>query len=134
MPVSSALLRNALPAGSCFTRVLTMCLALQVCAYIGLCDASAALQQDGPASRKLLHQKADGALMQRLAAALPAKHRQRMDAVAERKQLGESVQCQFCEMAVTYVKVSPEHVAVTHRQSSIAMAQRKQLDIHKAEL
>ena len=72
--------------------------------------------------------------MQRLAASLPAKHRQRMDAVAERKQLGESVQCQYCEMAVTYVKVSPEHVAATHRQSSIAMAQRKQLDIHQAEL
>eukprot|EP00891_Asterochloris_glomerata_P005499 jgi/Astpho2/5499/Aster-07834 len=78
----------------------------QVCAYIGLCDASATLQQGDPASRKLLHQRPDNALMQRLAAALPAKHRQRMDAVAERKQLGESVQCQFCEMAVTYVKVA----------------------------
>ena len=102
------LTRDALPAGSCFTRVLITCFVLQVCTYIGLCDASASLQQDGPASRKLLHQKPDGALMQRLAAALPAKHRQRMDAVAERKQLGDSVQCQFCEMAVTYVKVSLE--------------------------
>ncbi len=92
-------------------RFLVICLVLQVCAYIGLCDASATLQQGDPASRKLLHQRPDNALMQRLVAALPAKHRQRMDAVAERKQLGESVQCQFCEMAVTYVKVSPERVA-----------------------
>ena len=106
---------------------------LQVCTYIGLCDASATLQQGGPASRRLLHQKPDGALMQRLAAALPAKHRQRMDAIAERKQLGESVQCQFCEMAVTYVKVSTERLAAKHRHSVIALAQCKHLDIHRGE-
>ena len=73
---------------------------LQVCATIGLCDA----QQMSDPARKLLAQtlvqaqqsQQDQIPREVLKQMIPAEHADRV---------GESTQCQICEMAVNYVKV-----------------------------
>ena len=84
-------------------------LRMQVCATIGLCDA----QQIPSPARKLLAQtlvlaqqaQQDQIPAEVLRQMIPAEQRtaQHVD------KLGESTQCQICEMAVNYVKVPMLH-------------------------
>ena len=78
---------------------------LQVCATIGLCDS----HQIPTPARKLLAQtlmqaqqtQQDQIPSEMLRQLIPAEQR----TVQHAEQVGESSQCQICEMAVNYVKV-----------------------------
>ena len=91
---------------------------LQVCATIGLCDA----QQIPTPARKLLAQtlmqaqqtQQDDLPPELLRQIIPAEQR-----TAEK--VGDSTQCQICEMAVNYVKVSKVISCVWHTYKAVTI-------------
>lgn len=100
---------SAIPVQIFFTygvmhrKVADMHYCIQVCATIGLCDA----QQISTPARKLLAQTLMQA-QQTQQDDLPAELLKQIIPAQQRtaEKVGDSTQCQICEMAVNYVKVS----------------------------